>query len=91
MTAADYKRLETHLNAAEAVFESEFVPGNKALELRIELRDLIAKVNAERIGTEERESVSAGNTRDTSQSIGRLIALEHIKSSTGDPFGERGR
>ena len=91
MKVADYKRLETYLNAAEALFEGELVPENQILEIRIELQDLIAKVSAERMRAEALESVSASNAPAAAQSIGQMIALEHIKGSSGHPFENRAR
>ena len=55
ISATEYHRLETQLIAAEDVFLETIVFRAKAIEIRTELRRLLAKVTAERIRAEERE------------------------------------
>ena len=55
MNAADLRRLEAHLIAAEECFDSDVLYTPTALGLRAEISTVLARVVAERIRSEERE------------------------------------
>jgi hypothetical protein len=80
MTADEFKKLESALIAAEDIFVGQYVYGARAIEIRNDLRNLVAKVVAERIRTEAREQQSGdGNCRPEPAPLTsnpRLVALE---------------
>ena len=55
MNAANYRRLEVQLAAAEEVFSQQAEFGSRAREIRDQLRDLTGKVVAARIRAENLE------------------------------------
>jgi hypothetical protein len=65
MNAQNYRLLEKQLCAAEDVYYNQDAFGQRAQEIRKELRDLITKVVAERIRAEDAEQQRQSQAPET--------------------------